>query len=62
MQQRRESSSPKGSGGLISSLLPGKGFHPTIINRDCLTVSVDQQSGSSLAGMAAEVAVKLSVS
>ena len=45
----------------ISHLLLGKGFPPTIINRDCLTISVGQQSGSSLAGMAPEVVVKLSV-
>ena len=50
------------SGGLISHLLLGKGFPPTIINMDCLTVSMGQQSGSSVAGMAPEVAVKLSVS
>ena len=56
-----EGSSPRGCGVLIGYLLLGESFLQTITKTDCLTISVGQGSGSSLAGMAPEVTVKLSV-
>lgn len=56
-----EGSSPKGSGVLIGYLLLGESFSQTTTKTDCLTVAVGQEAGSSLAGTAPEVTVKLSV-